>query len=97
MRHGNKLSARLRQVVVAQGSTKLDGGSASPTSVGYYGYDNDVAERCRPAPDGADADDAGTEAKKTEPDKNTYVVFKDSLPGSGSALLLRNAFPLPGA
>jgi hypothetical protein len=34
----NKLSVELRDVVVAQGSTKLDGASAS---VGYYGYDND--------------------------------------------------------
>ena len=78
----SKLSVELRQVVVAQGSTKLDGGSSSPSSVGYYGYDNDVAERGRRAADGADADAPATEAHKTEPDKNTYLVFKNSLTGA---------------
>jgi hypothetical protein len=77
----SKLSVELRQVVVAQGSTKLDGGSSSPASVGYYGYDNDVLTAAG-QPQMVPTPTTPTEAKKTEPDKNTYVVFKDSLPGA---------------
>jgi len=77
----SKLSVELRQVVVAQGSTKLDGGSASPSSVGYYGYDNDTLNAAG-QPQMVPTPTTPTEAKKTEPDKNTYVVFKDSLPGA---------------
>ena len=50
----SKLSVELRQVAVAQGSTKLEGGAAN--TVSYYGYDNDTLERRRPAADGADAE-----------------------------------------
>ena len=77
----SKLSVELRQVVVAQGSTKLDGGSSSASSVGYYGYDNDVLNAAG-QPQMVPTPTTPTEAKKTEPDKNTYVVFKDSLPGA---------------
>jgi hypothetical protein len=76
-----KLSVELRQVVVAQGSTKLDGGSARLSSVGYYGYDDDVLNAAG-QPQMVPTPTTPTEAKKTEPDKNTYVVFKDSLPGA---------------
>ena len=79
----NKLSAELRDAVAAQGSTKLEGGSASPNSVNYYGYDNDVLNaagepQMLPTPTTVPAN----EAHKTEPDKNTYLVFKKSLPGA---------------
>jgi hypothetical protein len=77
----SKLSVELRQVVVAQGSTKLDGGSSSPSSVGYYGYDNDTLNAAG-QPQMVPTPTTPTEAKKTEPDKNTYVVFKNSLPGA---------------
>src|SRR6185369_13395446 len=77
----SKLSVELRQVVVAQGSTKLDGGSASPSSVNYYGYDNDVLNAAG-QPQMVPTPTTPTEAKKTEPDKNTYVVFKNSLSGA---------------
>ena len=36
------LSPELSQIVVAQGSTKVENPSAA---VSYYGYDNDVAQR----------------------------------------------------
>ncbi|HSS81892.1 MAG TPA: hypothetical protein VLK24_11945 [Gaiellaceae bacterium] len=77
----SKLSVELRQVVVAQGSTKLDGGSVSPSSVGYYGYDNDLLNAAG-QPQMVPTPTTPSEAKKTEPDKNTYLVFKNSLPGA---------------
>jgi hypothetical protein len=77
----SKLSVELRQVVVAQGSTRLDGGSASPSSVGYYGYDNDTLNAAG-QPQMVPTPTTPTEARKTEPDKNTYVVFKNSLSGA---------------
>jgi hypothetical protein len=78
----SKLSVELRQVVVAQGSTKLDGGSASPSSVGYYGYDNDLLNAAGQPQMIPTSTSAGKEAHKTEPDKNTYLRFKDSLTGA---------------
>ena len=77
----SKLSVELRQVVVAQGSTKLDGGSASRSSVGYYGYDNDILNAAG-QPQMVPTPTTPTEAHKTEPDKNTYLVFKHGLPGA---------------
>ena len=76
----SKLSAELRQSVVAQGSTKLENGS--PGTVSYYGYDNDVlnpAGEPQMVPTGSNPTH---EAHKTEPDKNTYLVFKQSLTGA---------------
>jgi hypothetical protein len=73
------LSPELRQVVVAQGSTKVENPSAA---VSYYGYDNDTL-----GPDGQPlmvptAAQPNTEAHKTEPDKNTYLVFDEGLTGA---------------
>jgi hypothetical protein len=72
------LSAELQQVALAQGSTRLENPSAS---VAYYGYDNDVV-----GPDGkpvmVPTPTTPTEAHKTEPDKNTYLVLKNGLPGA---------------
>jgi hypothetical protein len=73
-----KLSPQLRQVVVAQGSTKVENPSAL---VSYYGYYNDVLN---PAgdPQMLPVNGALTEAQKSEPDKNTYLVFDHGLPGA---------------
>jgi uncharacterized protein DUF839 len=74
----SRLSPGLTQVAVAQGSTKLEN-SSKLTS--YYGYDNDVLN---PAgqPQMLPLPGSSTEAQKTEPDKNTYLVFPHSLPGA---------------
>jgi hypothetical protein len=73
------LSPELQQVAVAQGSTKLENPSALTS---YYGYDNDVLNAAGqpvmvPVPSSG-----GKEAHKTEPDKNTYLVFKKGLTGA---------------
>jgi hypothetical protein len=69
------LSPELRQVMVAQGSMRLDGAQGA---VGWYGYINDA-----PSPDDSSLPQmvpaslgSPTEAQKTEPDKNTYLVLK---------------------
>jgi len=75
------LSPELIQVVVAQGSTRLENPSALTS---YYGYDNDVLSappdvpRMLPAPGALPAPGPGgkIEATKTEPDKNTYLILK---------------------
>jgi hypothetical protein len=72
------LSPELQQVIVAQGSTKVE--NPNPATVSYYGYDNNkLNDAGQPVmvPIGAPS-----EAKKTEPDKNTYLVFKNSLAGA---------------
>jgi hypothetical protein len=74
----NVLSPQLVESVVAQGSMRVE--NPDPTSISYYGYDNDkLNDQGQPVmvPVGGLA-----EAKKTEPDKNTYLVFKDGLNGA---------------
>jgi len=76
------LSPELAQIVVAQGSTKVESPS---TEVSYYGYDNDVLgpggqPLMVPTPV-----TPATEAHKTEPDKNTYLVFEQGLTGADPA------------
>jgi hypothetical protein len=74
----SKLSPELKQIAVAQGATKLENNSALTS---YYGYDNDNLNSAGEpvmVPTAANA----TEAHKTEPDKNTYLTFKHSLPGA---------------
>jgi hypothetical protein len=70
------LSPELRQVMVAQGSMALDGAQGA---VGWYGYINDAPSPDDPSlPQMVPADiGAPTEAQKTEPDKNTYLVLKN--------------------
>ncbi len=68
----SRLSPQLSQVVVAQGSTKLENPSALTS---YYGYFNDVVNadgqaQMLPTPTTND------EAQKSEPDKNTYLVLR---------------------
>jgi hypothetical protein len=77
----SRLSAEVSQIAVAQGSTKLEGGTAQ---VSYYGYDSDVVNsagepQMLPTPAVSD------EAHKTEPDKNTYLVFPRGLSGPDSS------------
>jgi hypothetical protein len=76
-----QLSPELRQIVQAQGSMPLE----NPEGIiGWYGYENDA-----PSPDNAALPQMVpgttraplTEAQKTEPDKNTYLV----LPGQTGA------------
>ena len=80
----NKLSPELTQVIVAQGSDALE----NPTqAVPTYGYDGDVLTptgqpQMLPVPVTAPA--TPTEAHKTEPDKNAYLVFGNGLTGADS-------------
>jgi hypothetical protein len=64
----NVLSPELAQVVAAQGSNKLENGTAA---VPYYGYDGDGP--LLPAPGDLPSATHKVEATKTEPDKNTYL------------------------
>jgi hypothetical protein len=65
----NVLSPQIREIAVAQGSVPLEnpGGGA-----GWYGYDAD-GNPLIPAPG------SSTEAHKTEPDKNTYLVLNGEI------------------
>jgi hypothetical protein len=76
------LSPELTQIAVAQGSTRVEN---QADGVAYYGYDNDVlGPGGQPLMVPTPAQPA-TEAHKTEPDKNTYLVFKDGLTGADPA------------
>src|SRR5215472_1803063 len=74
----SRISSELAQIVVAQGSTKLENPSALTS---YYGYDNDVLNAAG-QPQMLPTPTTNTEAQKTEPDKNTYLVFKRGLSGA---------------
>jgi hypothetical protein len=74
----SSLSPELRQIVVAQGATKLENTS---TLTSYYGYDNDTVNSAG-QPVMVPFNSTSGEAMKTEPDKNTYLVFKKSLSGA---------------
>jgi hypothetical protein len=75
----SKLSPELEQLVVAQGSTPLE--NPSPLT-SYYGYDNDVLNEAGQPVMVPSPASGGKEAHKTEPDKNTYLVFKNGLSGA---------------
>ena len=75
------LSPELAQIVVAQGSTKVENPSAA---ISYYGYDNNLLNSAGQPVMVASSATGNQEAKKTEPDKNTYLVFDKSLPGADS-------------
>ncbi|MDT4963472.1 MAG: hypothetical protein QOF87_3119 [Pseudonocardiales bacterium] len=70
------LSPELRQAAVAQGANKLENPTAA---VPYYGYDGDQPNMV-PLPAAPTV-----EAHKTEPDKNTYLVFKNGLAGADAS------------
>jgi hypothetical protein len=74
----SKLSPELSQVVVAQGSTRLENTSSLSS---YYGYDNDTLNSAG-EPVMVPTSTNPTEAHKTEPDKNTYLTFKKGLAGA---------------
>ena len=74
----SRLSPELRQEVVAQGSTRLENPSALTS---FYGYYNDVLNQAG-QPQMLPLPGALTEAQKSEPDKNTYLVFRHGLPGA---------------
>jgi uncharacterized protein DUF839 len=72
----NVLSVQLAEVRWAQGSSKLENPQSGVVS--YFGYDDDGPMVPLPS--------APTlEAHKTEPDKNTYLVFKNGLTGADPA------------
>ena len=78
-----KLSAELAQSTVAQGSVALENPHGIVT---HYGYENDVPTADNPAlPQMLPTPASATEAIKTEPDKNTYLVFKQGSPGADPA------------
>ena len=68
----NVLSKELQEVVAAQGSSRLE--NPDP-AVGSYGYDTNGPFVPLPAA-------PTTEASKTEPDKNTYLVIMGGLAGA---------------
>jgi hypothetical protein len=73
------LSPELQQVVLAQGSTRVE----NPTqAISYYGYDNDTLTAVGEPVMVASTASGNQEAHKTEPDKNTYLVFDKGLPGA---------------
>ena len=76
----NLLSPELRQIVLAQGANKLENPNAAD-KVAYYGYDSDVVNAAGEPQMVATGTSPAAEASKTEPDKNTYLVFKNGLPG----------------
>jgi hypothetical protein len=71
----SQLSPELRQTMVAQGSMPLE----NPQGIiGWYGYENDAPSADNPAlPQMVPAPGGTTEAQKTEPDKNTYLVLEN--------------------
>src|SRR5215475_4721555 len=66
----NVLSPELHEVVVGQGSTPLENGTAD---FPFYGYNGDGP--MLPAPGDVQSSSHNVEATKTEPDKNTYLVI----------------------
>lgn len=72
----NRLSPQLAAIIRAQGSLPVEN---PQDGIGYYGYDS--IANTPPLLPTLTGVDALTEAKKTEPDKNTYLV----LPGQRGA------------
>jgi hypothetical protein len=77
------LAGGLTQRIVAAGANPVENPSGIVTN---YGYENDT-----PSPDNPAVAQmvpanlsSPAEAQKTEPDKNTYLVFKNGLPGASS-------------
>ena len=66
----NVLAPELHEVIVGQGSTPLENGTAD---FPFYGYNGDGP--MLPAPGDVQSSSHNVEATKTEPDKNTYLVL----------------------
>jgi hypothetical protein len=78
-----KLSKELQEVVWAQGGTHLENPNGIVTD---YGFENDVPSSDDPShPQMVPVPTNNNEAQKTEPDKNTYLVFKQGLRGPDSS------------
>ena len=77
----SRLSAGLAQIALAQGSTKLENPSALVSYYGYYNDDLNAAGEPQMLPTPSNP----TEAQKSEPDKNTYLVFKRGLNGADAS------------
>ena len=73
------LAASSRRSRVAQGSTRMENSSALTS---FYGYDNDVLNSAGHPQMVPTPTNPAKEAHKTEPDKNTYLVFKHGLDGA---------------
>ena len=79
----SRLSGELQQIVVAQGAMKLENPQGIVT---HYGYENDTPSAGDPSvPQMVPVGASQTEAQKTEPDKNTYLVFKRGLKGADAS------------
>ena len=78
----SKLSAELSQTVLARGATPLE--NSSPLT-SFYGYDNDVLNAAGNPQMVPTPTNPATEAHKTEPDENTYLVLKHGLDGADSS------------
>jgi hypothetical protein len=72
----SRLSPELQGQVLAQGSTLVENPSALTST---YGYDNDVTTAGGFPQTVPTKTNPNTEAHKTEPDKNTYLVLKNGL------------------
>jgi hypothetical protein len=77
------LSPELEQLAVAQGSTRVE--NPNPATISYYGYDNDTLNSAGQPVMVASLATGNTEAHKTEPDKNTYLVFDKGLTGADAS------------
>jgi hypothetical protein len=76
----SRLSPELAQIAVAQGSPPVENPDAQ---IAHYGYDSDRVDTGNGLPLMVPLTGAPTvEAHKTEPDKNTYLMFKDGLHGA---------------
>jgi hypothetical protein len=89
----SRLSPELQQIVVAQGSTKLENPSALTS---YYGYTNDVLNAAGEPQMVPTPTSPAKEAHKTEPDKNTYLVFKTGLKGADASYVYGRHFLFQG-
>ena len=79
----SRLSGELQQIAVAQGAMKLENPQGIVT---HYGYENDTPSAGDPSvPQMVPVGASQTEAQKTEPDKNTYLVFKRGLKGADAS------------
>src|SRR5262249_46236677 len=67
----NVLTPELRETIAAQGSMRLENGTAD---FPFYGYDGDGT--LVPLAGALQAPGHNVEATKTEPDKNTYLVLQ---------------------
>jgi hypothetical protein len=78
----SRLSPELQERVLAQGSTLVENPSALTST---YGYDNDVTTAGGFPQMVPTKTNPNTEAHKTEPDKNTYLVLKNGLTGADAS------------